>query len=86
MDDGFLIKHEAVTQRFLIENKQLPRQIERTSEFILRPLRLLFRPAVLYFQPCLGDIVRGLIEKYRVTSPYAAGSDLPADRRIGCAF
>src|SRR5207244_137999 len=35
---------------------------------------------------CLGDIVRGLIEKYQVTLPYAAGSDLLADRRIGCAF
>jgi len=33
-----------------------------------------------------GDIVRRLIEKYRVTLPYAAGSDLLADRRIGCAF
>jgi hypothetical protein len=46
---GFLLNREAVMQRFLTENKQLPLQKERTWEFILRPLRLIFRPTVLYF-------------------------------------
>ncbi len=42
MGDGFLLNPEAVTQRFLTENKQLPWQTERMWEFILRPLRLVF--------------------------------------------
>jgi hypothetical protein len=49
MDDAFLSNPEAVMQRFLTENKQLPWQIQRMLEFILSPLRLVFRPTVLYF-------------------------------------
>ena len=40
MGDGFLLNPQAVTQRFLIENKQLPWRRERTGEVILRPLGL----------------------------------------------
>ena len=46
---GFLLNREAVMQRFLTENKQLPLQKERTREFIPRPLRPIFRPTMLYF-------------------------------------
>src|SRR5204863_2036745 len=42
MGDGFLLNPEAVTQRFLTENKQLSWQIQRMWEFILRPLRFVF--------------------------------------------
>jgi hypothetical protein len=49
MGDGFLLNPEAVTQRFLTENKQLPWQTERMWEFISKATSARFLGLRCYF-------------------------------------
>ena len=56
--------------------------VKRTSNFIMTPSRLRFRPMVLYFEACLGDSGRESSEKYRVIVPRVFDSDLLDRKRI----
>ena len=69
----FLFNREAVTQRFLPENKQSPLWKERTQEFILRPLGLVLRPTMLYFLATPRRMVPASSEKYRAILPSENG-------------
>jgi len=46
--------------------------VKWNSNFINMPSRLGFRPMVLYFEACLGDIVPASSEKYRGILPSAS--------------
>jgi len=69
----FLFNWEAVTQRFLPENKQSPLWKERTQEFILRPLGLVLRPTMLYFLATPRRKVPASSEKNRAILPSENG-------------
>jgi hypothetical protein len=44
-----------VKARLIAQNKQLPWRVERMREFILRPLRFVLGPKVLYFLATSGS-------------------------------
>ena len=53
----FIVQPEAFMQPIISLIAKLAAPVKRNSNFIIMPSRLGFRPMVLYFEACLGDIV-----------------------------
>jgi hypothetical protein len=68
----FVVKPEAFMQPILSNRQDSYSPVKGNSNFIIMPSRLGFRPVVLYFEACLGDIVPASSEKYRAILPSAS--------------
>jgi hypothetical protein len=53
---AFVLKREAFTQRIFYQNRQSLLEPDGMSEFILRPLALIFRPTVLDFWTTVSEL------------------------------
>ena len=82
----FVIKPQAFMQPIISLIARIATPREGNSNFIIMPPGLEFRPMVLYFEACLGDIGRESSEKSRVIVPRVFGSDLLDHKRIEHAF